>query len=428
MGDSLEWVYDLGDWWAHSIVVVAVSDANMRALLDEGNSGDRDRIALLGGARAGIPEDISGLCGFNHKIGRAFCAAHSPVEGRCNLTPGGLEKLDADERALRPDSEKFWEIINDEFRKTNCFNVVYSPMRFKIDDARGRLRAALRERRSRPKDAIGSFLRGGTGPKGTMARNINEASRGSRQVRRSCAVCGITAGVSACSGCGGTFYCSKEHQVEHWKAHKKDCAAAKEAAKEAKAKADEKAAHAEVRAKAKAEAKAAAVARDAAVAEAKRAKEVEIEAERRAAADAKAASKAAAAARAAAEVEASRERTAAAAARKAEKRAEAKAARAAAAAKAQEEADAEAARVSAVAARVAALFDNAPPRGPSSRTQKMLLALFCSDTERLERHTRLFCDEEIDDECVAEFALDDCVEMCGGDAGDGRRMIAWLSR
>lgn len=424
MGDSLEWVYDLGDWWAHSIVVVAVSDANMRALLDEGNSGDRDRIALLGGARAGIPEDISGLCGFNHKIGRAFCAAHSPVEGRCNLTPGGLEKLDADERALRPDSEKFWEIINDEFRKTNCFNVVYSPMRFKIDDARARLRAALRERRSRPKDAIGSFLRGGTGPKGTMARNINEASRGSRQVRRSCAVCGITAGVSACSGCGGTFYCSKEHQVEHWKAHKKDCAAAKEA----KAKADEKAAHAEVRAKAKAEAKAAAVARDAAVAEAKRAKEVEIEAERRAAADAKAASKAAAAARAAAEVEASRERTAAAAARKAEKRAEAKAARAAAAAKAQEEADAEAARVSAVAARVAALFDNAPPRGPSSRTQKMLLALFCSDTERLERHTRLFCDEEIDDECVAEFALDDCVEMCGGDAGDGRRMIAWLSR
>jgi hypothetical protein len=42
-----------------------------------------------------------------------------------------------------------------------------------------------------------------------------------------CAVCGMTDGVKACSACGLIYYCSGEHQKEHWKVHKTVCAAYK---------------------------------------------------------------------------------------------------------------------------------------------------------------------------------------------------------
>ena len=38
-----------------------------------------------------------------------------------------------------------------------------------------------------------------------------------------CAVCGTTKGVSSCSGCHVVYYCSRKHQAQAWKAHKKFC-------------------------------------------------------------------------------------------------------------------------------------------------------------------------------------------------------------
>lgn len=29
--------------------------------------------------------------------------------------------------------------------------------------------------------------------------------------------------ISRCSGCHGSYYCTREHQVKHWKAHKVEC-------------------------------------------------------------------------------------------------------------------------------------------------------------------------------------------------------------
>ncbi len=42
---------------------------------------------------------------------------------------------------------------------------------------------------------------------------------------RMCAAegCGATEGLRKCSGCGAVRYCSREHQVAHWAAHKAEC-------------------------------------------------------------------------------------------------------------------------------------------------------------------------------------------------------------
>lgn len=46
------------------------------------------------------------------------------------------------------------------------------------------------------------------------------------KLNRACAICGSKEHVKGCAACGAVFYCSKEHQVQHWKSgHKKECVA-----------------------------------------------------------------------------------------------------------------------------------------------------------------------------------------------------------
>ncbi len=51
-----------------------------------------------------------------------------------------------------------------------------------------------------------------------------EARTGSREIRRICAMCGVTAYLVACAGCNRRHYCGKVCQKRHWKCgHKQDC-------------------------------------------------------------------------------------------------------------------------------------------------------------------------------------------------------------
>jgi hypothetical protein len=47
-----------------------------------------------------------------------------------------------------------------------------------------------------------------------------------------CAVCGVTAALQLCAGCGQVAYCGRAHQVMHWKEqHKMECKKAQAAKK-----------------------------------------------------------------------------------------------------------------------------------------------------------------------------------------------------
>ena len=48
-------------------------------------------------------------------------------------------------------------------------------------------------------------------------------AEGLRDCLNVCQLCGTLENLSLCGGCKGTWYCSKEHQVQDWKKHKKGC-------------------------------------------------------------------------------------------------------------------------------------------------------------------------------------------------------------
>jgi hypothetical protein len=60
----------------------------------------------------------------------------------------------------------------------------------------------------------------------TSARQQGTEYKG-RNVSGSCGACGITSNniydLKRCGGCGAVYYCNRECQVTHWKAHKADC-------------------------------------------------------------------------------------------------------------------------------------------------------------------------------------------------------------
>ena len=54
-----------------------------------------------------------------------------------------------------------------------------------------------------------------------QAKSSNEENEG-QQPQGDCAICDKLA-KSFCSGCKHVFYCTREHQKQHWNSHKEDC-------------------------------------------------------------------------------------------------------------------------------------------------------------------------------------------------------------
>jgi uncharacterized UBP type Zn finger protein len=111
------------------------------------------------------------------------------------------------------------------------------PIDFGLESTRRNLEEALRQRLKKPgleclqlvfKDFMSTLPTipseaGGSGP--GVLKKI-------KSPKEMCAVCGVTAALQMCSGCGQVAYCGREHQLMHWKEqHKIECKKAQAAKK-----------------------------------------------------------------------------------------------------------------------------------------------------------------------------------------------------
>ena len=201
-GESITYVHDLGDWWSHRIEVVHGSSWQQHKKIDVAE--------LLDGEGAGPPEDCGGPAYFVYQLNRLVGAA-------CT------EKHRDDRRPIIPGSDAYWKLLNDEFRKKNCSSVVYHPRQFDHTVLSSALATALRSRHLKPDAAHTRF------PLFSMSSGVaidadTEVRSGSREIRRVCAMCGVTACLVVCAGCNQRYYCGKACQRRHWKGgHKQDC-------------------------------------------------------------------------------------------------------------------------------------------------------------------------------------------------------------
>lgn len=179
----LQYVYDIGDWWSHSICVTKFDETDD---LDVPN--DATVAHLLGGEGGSIPEDSGGIHRYFELI----------------LKLNGQMVLDPDEHNgkrsnINPSCEEWWSIFNSNFRQaSNRCNFLSNPMNFNIEKARAKLKTEIC--RPRPKEAncnerkcTQSGLAYDMGKKCTTI----ELSKKPTDV---CAYCGVTVALKRCSG------------------------------------------------------------------------------------------------------------------------------------------------------------------------------------------------------------------------------------
>lgn len=225
VGQTLEYVHDLGDWWRHRITCQGVHD-------DVPTEADAEMATaeVVSGAMNGPPMDIGGALRFTHKVNLLLgCVADPDTEAQASTA--GVHRFVQNAtnlRPLTPQDEKWWDVLNDDFRraKARCEcapSVHYDPFEFDLGRINADLQTALRSGRRNPKDDHKQYMQQSSIGNGLMMeRDVNLKAR-TRTAKKTCAVCGSAAALKACSRCKAVHYCCKEHQLEHWKSHKADC-------------------------------------------------------------------------------------------------------------------------------------------------------------------------------------------------------------
>jgi MYND finger len=116
-------------------------------------------------------------------------------------------------------------------RQRNGFRgTLNQPIEFDLEAARRCLKEALRQRLEKPGlECLQNRSHDFTGG-GLMATVPSEAGGSDPKVLKKiknpkgmCAICGVTAALQLCCGCGQIAYCGREHQLQHWKEHKIEC-------------------------------------------------------------------------------------------------------------------------------------------------------------------------------------------------------------
>ena len=218
---------------------------------------------LLDGGNSSLPNDVGEASEYTGKL-NMLIGFMGHADYHAKHTPG-------ERRMLPPALDQWWTYLNDEFRKKNCSAIKFDAAGFDLEATRFDLDDCLRTPRSDPRQAhrlyFNSTMREGVGHYDADA-NLDTASSGAGSGRSTkkkkskgggsgaagkqcqqqqnrtgnsrggcssgggsndargkecCVVCGSTVGLKTCSRCRAVHYCSREHQLSHWKTHKAEC-------------------------------------------------------------------------------------------------------------------------------------------------------------------------------------------------------------
>jgi len=210
----LQYVHDFGDWWSHTICVTKYNDQA---------PPDTTVAHLLSGDGVCPPEDIGGVEMFSRRM--------SELTGRIDQNEEGVEGYGGSSRVADPSSERWWELMNKEVRgKHNGLIVIKSPTSFDLEAARTKLGNAIRHAKQKGghENLNSTYTDFSTGLSNEFNDICKMISEEQKDPLKFCAVCDVTMALKVCGGCNSIAFCSREHQLEYWPKHKKECRRIKE--------------------------------------------------------------------------------------------------------------------------------------------------------------------------------------------------------
>lgn len=197
----LEYIEDLGDWHSHTI---EVSEHHARV---EGS------VAVLESGTGACPVDN---CGGAPRWSRLFLQL-------TGTTPLGDEN--GNETNVDPSSDAWWELLKINVYAQKNARLGANPLEFDIERQRRNLSEQLRRKLTKKgtelREALNSNCR--TGISGHQSGGKAKFVRTVQNPKKFCAECGVTAGLSLCSGCREVAYCCRQHQLSNWPSHKAAC-------------------------------------------------------------------------------------------------------------------------------------------------------------------------------------------------------------
>jgi len=186
-GDKMEYIYDIGDNYKHIIRVEAVEDRT---------SENYGIIQLLDGARACPPEDGRSSFGYAERL--------------CILKKGYSHP-------------NYDETLDDILSSANYSDAKsFDPEYFNLVKTQRALSKILGTALS-PNDARNfttSYIKTGLSVGGEFKERKLDKELKPEKI---CFVCKSTNNLKLCGKCKIIYYCSREHQSEDWKRHKKEC-------------------------------------------------------------------------------------------------------------------------------------------------------------------------------------------------------------
>lgn len=205
----LQFIHDFGDWWSHTIRV-----SKFEGIVPKNASPVAH---LLSGHGAAPPEDIGG-------IKQYICTMHK-LTGRIKVPETDDDDTENGKTIVAdPGTEQWWGILNGEIRaKLNVTTLFGSPLEFDLEIARSKLDTAIHQKTQKVGKEESKLMKSclQSGIRAQVSRsNVTDQPR---DPKKFCAVCGVTVALKYCNGCNSIAFCCREHQLQSWPTHKKEC-------------------------------------------------------------------------------------------------------------------------------------------------------------------------------------------------------------
>ncbi len=183
-GEQLEYIYDLGDNFVHKILLEKIEDST---------PDTEGVVELLDGERMCPPEDCGSISEYLKMLPKLRDKKH----------PEHLKTKYEVLRAANYSDAKDFDPDAFELKKFQKALQIAIHTKISSGDARNFMNLSLST--------------------GVAHKPQFEETKVLKKVDKKCAVCGAKQNLKVCSQCKIVYYCSREHQLQDWKEHKKVC-------------------------------------------------------------------------------------------------------------------------------------------------------------------------------------------------------------